>query len=113
MKTAEDLWFDYFKLSKNWIDMMGIGFTLITAGTFRFLEHYSTVSEYSWMPNLIYIMALISLTMTFTDLLHCIPNNDYVQVEQYLHMFYQVSIRYLTIGWISTTLLGICSLPLR
>jgi len=38
-----------------------------------------------------------ALTMTYTDLLHCIPNNDHVQVEQYMHMFYQVSIRYLTI----------------
>ena len=94
IKTAENLWVNYFQLSKNWIDLIGIGFTLMIAGT---SQYYGNVCEYSWMPNLIYIMALISLTMTYTDLLHCIPNNDHVKVEQYMHMFYQVSIRYLTI----------------
>ena len=94
MKTAEDLWVDYFQQSKNWIDLIGIGFTLMIAIT---SQYYQNFCEYNWVPNLIYIMALISLILTYNHLLHCMPNNDYVQVEQYLHMFYQVSIRYLTI----------------
>ena len=94
MNLAENLWNDYFGHSKNWIDLAEIVSTLsIAIASFI----HRDICTYSWMQNLIYLMMLVTFFQLVNDLVHCLPNNDFVHVEQYLHMFNRVSVRYLTI----------------
>ena len=94
MKLAENLWNDYFGHSKNWIDLAEIVSTFTIAMTSLF---HRNICEYSWMQNLIYLIMLFTFFQLVNDLVHCLPNNDFVHIEQYVHMFNRVSVRYLTI----------------
>ena len=94
MKLAEKLWSDYFGHSKNWIDLAEIVSTLTIATSSLFHEN---ICEYSWIQNLIYLIMLFTFFQLVNDLVHCLPNNDFVHIEQYVHMFNRVSVRYLTI----------------
>ena len=94
MKSAKDLWIDYFGHSKNWLDLMQIAFTLTTALSSL---SYEDICKFSWMQNLIYLMVLASFFQLYNDIAHCLPNNEFMHVQQYLNMFYHVSARYLII----------------
>ena len=47
-----------------------------------------------WMPNLIFAVVLLTSFQLVTNLAECLPYNDIIHVEKYLHMFYQVAKRY-------------------
>ena len=49
------------------------------------------------MPNLIWMVILLSFIKLIYDLVECLPNNDHIHAHHYLYMFIRVSIRYLTI----------------
>ena len=94
MKTSKK-WGDYFGQKKNWIDLVTIFFSL-TIGLVSFWSD-EDICGYLWMPNLIWIVILLSFFQLFDDIVDSIPNNDIVQVDIYRHIFYQVAWKYLKI----------------
>ena len=50
--------------------------------------------QYPWMLNLIYLVVVIIFFKFFNEIVGCLPDNDVVQVERYLHMFYKVARKY-------------------
>ena len=85
-------WSQYFRQSKNIIDLLEIIVTLgigVTCLTYEFDE---TCKEQQgpWFVNLILMIALVSFFQLITNMAECLPHNDIIQVEKYIHMFYQV-----------------------
>ena len=90
----------YLKSSKNRTDLVEIVF----AFTIGSMSMAKGIDKTPWMPDLIWIVILLSFTQLFYDVVDCLPNNDKFHVQQYLHMFIQVVKRYFVI------MMGFCPL---
>ena len=81
-----ETWCQYFGQSKNVIDWIEIFASIIIGGkclTFENPEPY-------WLLSLILTVVLASFFQLVTSMAECLPHNDTIQVEKYIHMFYQV-----------------------
>ena len=84
---------EYFRSTKNRIDLIEIVFAFVIGS----MSMAIGIDDSPWMPNLIWIVILLSFTQLFHDIVDCLPNNDKFHVQQYLHMFLQVVKRYFVI----------------
>jgi len=82
---------NYIKSSKNRTDLVGIVFAFIIASVSMFFED---ICRYGWIPNLIWIVILLSFTQLIYDIVDCLPNNDNFHAQHYLHMVTQVAKKY-------------------
>ena len=85
---------NYIKSSKNRTDLVGIVFAFIIASVSMYHED---ICRYGWIPNLIWIVILLSFTQLIYDIVDCLPNNDNFHAQHYLHMVTQVAKRYFAI----------------
>ena len=89
MKVAKK-WSHYFGQSKNWTDLLAILLTFVIALVSIFSEDFHK----KWVPSLIFFVALLTCFQLLTNMAECLPNNDIVQTEKYINMFFQVAKRY-------------------
>ena len=86
---------EYFRQSKNRVDLLeiivsfGIGLTCLT---YEFPTPCKG-QQGPWFVNLILMIALVSFFQLIANMAECLPHNDIIQVEKYIHMFYQVARR--------------------
>ena len=85
----------HFGQKKTWINLVGI----ISSLTIALVSKHSNynICKYPWIPNLIWMVILLSFSQLIDDIVDSIPNNDIVQVDIYRHIFYQVARTYLVI----------------
>ena len=85
----------HFGQKKTWINLVEI----ISSLTIAMMSRHSNYNlcEYPWVPNLIWMVILLSFSQLIDDIVDSIPNNDIVQVDIYRHIFYQVARTYLVI----------------
>ena len=81
-------WSQYSRQSKNVIDWIEI-IASIAIGT----KCLTSEVQEPWMLSLILAVVLVSFFQLFTSMFECLPHNDIIQVEKYIHMFYQVARR--------------------
>ena len=78
-------WSQYFRQSKNVIDWIEI-VASIAIGT----KCLTSKDQEPWLPSFIMAVVLVSFFQFITSMAECLPHNDIIQVEKYIHMFYQV-----------------------
>ena len=81
-----ETWCQYFGQSKNVIDWIEIFASIIIGGKCLTFEN----QEPCWLLSLILTVVLASFFQLVTSMAECLPHNDTIQVEKYIHMFYQV-----------------------
>ena len=84
----------YIDSSKNLTDLVGIVFAVIIA---LVSMYHKDICHYGWIPNLMWIVILLSFTQLIYDIVDCLPNNDNFHAQHYLHMVTQVAKRYFAI----------------
>jgi len=86
------------KMRKLWILVLEIMFpftiALVLLATEGETSNGSVQDQYPWMLNLIYLVVLLIFFWFFNDIVGCLPDNEVVQVDRYLHMFYKVARKY-------------------
>ena len=92
MMNARDLK-HYFNQRKNLTDLFEIVISLVIASVCA-KPAFTGCPFPEWMPNLIFAVVLLTSFQLVTNLAECLPYNDIIHVEKYLHMFYQVAKRY-------------------
>ena len=83
----------YFNQRKNLTDLFEIVISLVIASVCA-KPAFTGCPFPEWMPNLIFAVVLLTSFQLVTNLAECLPYNDIIHVEKYLHMFYQVAKRY-------------------
>ena len=71
-----------------YIEIVGIVFAFIIASVSMYHED---ICRYGWIPNLIWIVILLSFTQLIYDIVDCLPNNGNFHAQHYLHMVAQVA----------------------
>ena len=80
-------------IRQQWIKVVEIIFSF-AVGLMALICKIQEKDEHSWMLNLIYLVVVIIFFKFFNEIVGCLPDNDVVQVERYLHMFYKVARKY-------------------
>ena len=85
-------------IRKLWILVLEIMFpftiALVLLATEGETSNGLVQDQYPWMLNMIYLVVLLIFFRFFNDIVGCLPDNEVVQVERYLHMFYKVARKY-------------------